>query len=365
MSDTHRSSLITHHSADRLRVAVIGVGHMGRNHVRAYQRLAGVELIGVVDTNPGRAKLIGDEFGVPAFGSIDDVIDRVDAVTVAVPTVAHPATAEPFIRRRIPVLVEKPLAATREQAEALATLAHDHECLLQVGHTERFNPAVMALDRLTIHPKYIECQRVSSFSFRSVDIGVVLDMMIHDIDILLHLARSEPVKVDAIGLNIVAAHEDLANARIVFANGCVANLTASRLAVKTDRRIRVFSEEAYISLDYQKRQCRIIKKSPKLDLVHLAREAEGGGQDPMEALSGMDFGDLLTFEELPIQEHEPLLKELEEFTDCVRSGRRPRVSEIEGYQAVACATRILEAIRSHQWDGRPDGRVGLVGAVRG
>jgi predicted dehydrogenase len=335
---------------------------MGRNHVKAYKRLPGVELIGVVDTNPERAKAVGEEFGVRPFGSVTDVIDKVDAVTVAVPTVHHAATAEPFIRRRIPVLVEKPLAATREAAEALAKLAHDHECLLQVGHTERFNPAVMALDRLTIHPKYIECQRVSPFSFRSIDIGVVLDMMIHDIDIVLHLARSEPAKVDAIGLNIVAAHEDMANARVTFANGCVANLTASRLAMKADRRIRVFSEEAYISLDYMKRHCRIIKKSPKLDLVHVLQLIEG--RDPAEALAGMDFSDLVLLEDAEIDDHEPLLKELEEFCDCVRSGRRPRVSEIEGYQAVACATRIVEAIAAHQWDGRPDGRVGLAGPVR-
>jgi len=347
--------------ANRLRVAVVGVGHMGRLHARTYAKMPQVKLVGVVDTDPARAAKIAEEFGTKPFARADELFGQIDAATIAVPTMHHAKVAEPFLRRRIPVLVEKPLAATREEAEALAKLAGDCECLLQVGHTERFNPAVMALDRLTIHPKFIECRRISPFSFRSIDIGVVLDMMIHDIDIVLHLARSQPQRVDAVGLNIIAKNEDLADARISFANGCVANLSASRLAFKTERKIRVFSEEAYISLDYQKRECRIIKKSPKLDLVHLARQAADGGEDVMAALAGMDFGDLLTFEEIKIDDHEPLLKELEEFTDCVRSGKRPRVSEIEGYQAVACATRILEGIRNHQWDGRPDGRVGLVG----
>lgn len=361
-----------------LRVGVVGVGHMGRLHVRTYRRMADaavaagrevpVILAGVVDADPARAAKVAEEFAAPALATPDELLGRVDAVSIAVPTRHHARVAEPFLARRIPVLVEKPLASTRAEAEALVDLARRHECLLAVGHSERFNPAVMALDRLTIRPKYIECRRVSSFSFRSLDIGVVLDMMIHDIDIMLHLARSEPLRVDAIGVNIVDRHEDVANARIVFADGCVASLTGSRLAFKTERQIRVFSEEAYISLDYGKRQCRIIKKGPKLDLAHMARQAaaaEGAGQDPAAFLSGMDFGDLLTYEELPIDDHEPLLKELEEFLDCVRTGRRPRVSEIEGYQAVACAERILDSIRAHQWDGRPDGRIGLAGPVRG
>ena len=238
-------------------VAVVGVGRMGRHHARTYKQMAGVDLRAVVDFDEDRAHTVADEYGCKAYTRVEAMLDahpEIKAVTIAVPTVHHRSTSEPLLRRKIACLVEKPLAPTVADAKALVDCANQHDAVLQVGHTERFNPAVRAAEALHFKARFMEVDRVSPMTFRSLDVGVVMDMMIHDLDIVLMLAKSPIKSVDAAGVAVLGKHEDVATARIVFENGCVANITASRLALKTERKLRVFSENGYISLNYQSRE---------------------------------------------------------------------------------------------------------------
>lgn len=332
---------------DRIPVAVVGVGHMGRHHARLYSELPQSRLVAVVDTNRQRADEFAAQYTCKALTSIADLPDEVRAVTVAVPTIHHGAVAAPLLSRGIAVLVEKPLAESVESAERLLACAKKAGALLSVGHTERFNPVIRAIQRLGICPKYIEAQRISPFRFRSADIGVVSDMMIHDIDIVLHLVGSPVARVDAVGVNVLAKHEDVANARVVFKNGAVANFVASRLALKTDRRLRVFSETAYLSLDYQRKSGVAITRDANLDVLALAKDKK---LDDLAQLANVDFGQLVKVEPLVIDDIEPLRAELEAFLESVRTGAPPAVSAEDGVEAVRLATQIVEAIQSHRWN---------------
>lgn len=327
-------------------VAVIGVGHMGRHHARLYHELPDARLVAVVDANAARAEEFASKYSATPFASIDELPDSVRAATVAVPTIHHVEIAENLLRRGIAVLVEKPLAENVEQCERLLAIARQTGVTLSVGHTERFNPVVRAIERLHITPRYIESQRISPFRFRSADIGVVADMMIHDIDIILHLVRSHAARVEAIGVNVLARHEDVANARIVFANGVVANMAASRLALKTDRRLRVFSETAYLSLDYQRKSGIVIQRDANLDILAMAREAK---LEDLSQMADMDFGKLVKVEPLVVDDVEPLRAELEAFLHSVRTGGPPAVSGEDGAAAVRLAAEIAAAIKQNAW----------------
>lgn len=329
-----------------LRVAVCGAGRMGKLHARVYGEIPGVELAAVVDTDEKRAADVAREHGGKPFRTIAELPDGIDAASVAVPTVRHLEVARPLIERGLPILVEKPIAATPDEAEQLLALARRHDCLVAVGHSERFNPVVQAMLRMGVAPKFVETHRISPFTFRSADIGVVMDMMIHDIDIVLHMVKAGPISVDAVGVNVLGPHEDIANARIRFDNGCVVNLTASRLALKTERKIRVFSEEAYLSLDYQKRSGIAIKKDANLDILKLARERNA---EDLSQLQGTDFGSMIKVEPLMITSAEPLRAELEAFLDAVRT-KRPSssvVSAEDGVAAVKLAHDIVDSLKSH------------------
>jgi len=319
---------------------------MGRHHARLYQEMPQSQLVAVVDLNKDRAAEIAGKHGATALSSIDDLPTDVRAVTVAVPTIHHRAIAEKLLRRGMAVLVEKPIADTVADAEAMMNCAKETGSILTVGHTERFNPVVRAIQRLDIRPKYIESQRISPFRFRSADIGVVSDMMIHDIDIILHLVRSKPVQVDAVGVNVLAKHEDVANARVVFENGAVANLVASRLALKTDRRLRVFSETAYLSLDYQRKNGIVVTRDANLDVLSLAKDKK---LEDLAQMADLDFGQLVNVEPLIVDDVEPLRAELESFLDCVATGNPPAVSAEDGVDAVRLAGQIVSAITSHRW----------------
>lgn len=331
-----------------IRVAVIGVGHMGRHHARIYSELEECDLVAVVDRDSERANQIAEKFGCRALTEPDSILDLVCAVSVAVPTVSHLQAARPFIERGIAALIEKPIAGTPDEAEQLLALARRNNALLQVGHTERFNPVVRAIERMNIIPKFIETHRISPFTFRSADIGVVMDMMIHDIDIVLHLVRDQHPRVDAVGVNVLGPHEDIANARLRFANGCVVNLTASRLALKTERRIRVFSHEAYLSLDYQKKSGIAIKKDANLDVLALGRQRNA---EDLSQLAGLDFGKMIKVEPLVIEDTEPLKTALQAFVHSVRTGDTPPVTAQDGLAAVQLAHQIIDSLRSHSWDG--------------
>ncbi len=331
---------------ERIPVAVIGTGHMGRHHVRIYSELPEADLIGIVDTDAAKAAELADKFRTTAYASIEPLLGRVQAVTVAVPTVAHLQVAKPFLERGVAVLIEKPLAPDTATARELHAVARRHNTLLQVGHTERFNPVVRAMHQMQVEPQFIETHRISPFTFRSADIGVVMDMMIHDIDIVLSLVRSRPVKVDAVGVSVLARNEDIANARVTFETGCVANLTASRLALKTERKIRVFSQEAYLSLDYQKKTGLAIKKDANLDLLKMARERNA---EDLSQLAGVDFGAMVKVEPLVVDDAEPLRAELQAFLRSARTGEPPAVSAEEGAAAVELAESIVAAIKEHDW----------------
>ncbi len=349
--------------SDPLRVAVVGAGRMGRHHARLYGQMPETELVAVVDPDAARAETVAKEFGGRPCPDATAILDEIQAATIAVPTVKHLEVARPFLERRIPLLIEKPFAPTVEQAHELLALAKRHRTLVAVGHVERFNPVVRALERMQVVPKFIETHRISPFTFRSADVGVVFDMMIHDIDIVLHLVRDEPVRVEAVGINVLGPNEDIANARVTFSRGCVANLTASRLALKTERKIRVFSEEAYLSLDYQKRAGVAIQKHANLDLIKMARERNA---EDLSQMAGLDYGKLVKVEPLAVDDADPLRSELESFVRWVRTGSpqdasaEARVASAEeGLAAVRLAADIVASLRQHPWDGSAGNRVGL------
>ncbi|MBK8270809.1 MAG: Gfo/Idh/MocA family oxidoreductase [Planctomycetes bacterium] len=333
-------------TTSRTRVAVIGVGHMGRHHARLYAELPQAELVAIVDRDSEKAGKYAAEYKTRAIASIDELPDGVQAVTVAVPTIHHRKLTESLLERGIAVLCEKPIAPTVEDAEAMLACSKRTGTLLTVGHTERFNPVVRALSRLEIQPKYIETTRISPFRFRSADIGVVSDMMIHDIDILLHLVKSPPARVDAVGVNVLAKHEDVANARVVFQNGAVANMAASRLALKTDRRLRVFSETAYLSVDYQRKTGVVIKRDANLDILSLAKDKD---IDDLSQMANIDFGELVKVEPLMVDDVEPLRAELEAFLESVVTDKAPIVTAEDGVAAVKLASDIVTAIHAHNW----------------
>ena len=327
----------------KLRVAVVGVGHFGRNHARVYAQMPGVELAAVADPNHERCSAVAEQYrtkGVPDHTQVG----RVDAVSIAVPTSLHAEVACWFLERGVPVLVEKPLADSVAAAERIVETARRNGTFVGVGHVERFNPVVVAATELGIRPIFIECHRLNPFSFRSTDVGVVLDLMIHDLDVILHFVKSKVERVDAVGVPILSEHEDIANARLTFANGAVANVTASRVAVQTMRKIRVFSPDSYISLDYGKRQGVIFRKAPKLTIDVVRKISE----DPasLAELKGKEsvFGELLHSDTIPLPEHDPLEKELQNFVEAARSGGRPAVTGEHGVEVLRIADEILRAI---------------------
>lgn len=348
--------------SDRLPVAVIGAGHMGRHHVRTYSEMPGVRLVAVIDPNLERASQLAKPSGARYADRLTPELGDVAAVSVAVPTVRHLEVSRPLIERGIHVLIEKPLAPSAADAERIAALARTHNVIVQVGHTERFNPVVRAVDRLGLRPKFVETHRISPFTFRSADIGVVFDLMIHDIDILLHLVRDEVQRIDAVGVNVLGKFEDIANARVTCRGGAVANLTASRLALKTERKLRVFAEKAYVSLDYQKKVGVAITLDQNLDVLKLARERN---LDDLSQMAGLDFGKLVHVEPLQIDAKDPLRDELETFVDCVRTKRQPPVSAEDGVAAVRLAEQITQCIATHRWDGAAGDRVGLEADIVG
>ena len=331
-----------------IRTAVVGVGRMGQHHARIYSELPEAQLVAVVDQDIDRAKEIAAKCGCQALADPAELIGQVDAVSVAVPTTAHRPIAELLLEHGLAVLIEKPLADTVENGRALVEMAKRYNALLQVGHTERFNPVVMAVTRMDVKPKFIETHRISPFTFRSADVSVVLDMMIHDIDIVLHLVQSSPVQVDAVGVSVLSPHEDIANARVRFANGAVANLTASRLAMKTERKIRVFSEEAYLSVDYQNKSGIAIKKDANLDVLELAKLHNA---EDLSQLQVTDFIDRVHVEPLQVTDAEPLKAELDAFLASVRTGDSLAVSADEGLAALDLAMQIVDAAGRYQWDG--------------
>jgi predicted dehydrogenase len=316
---------------------------MGKLHAKVYCQIPRVRLAGVYDVNRDAAEAAAEEFCCEVFPSPQAMIDAgVRAVTIAVPTQSHPESAEYFLKRGVACLVEKPLARNVAESRRIIEAARSGGAVVQVGHIERFNPAFVAMRRLGIQPRFIEVMRISPLTFRSIDVGVVLDMMIHDIDIVLQLANSRASKIEAIGVGVIGDAEDICNARIVFENGCVANVTASRLALKTERRLRVFSPDAYVSIDYQKRYGIVVRRSGNLAAIREAGAKIRSGE--ITDISQLNFKDLVNVEELAIDEIDPLRAELESFIDAVSGKCPPVVTADEGLAAVELANRIVDSI---------------------
>ncbi len=349
-----------------LRVAVIGAGRMGAHHARVYGELPGCKLVGIVDKDLTRGREVAEKHGTDAFLSLAELTTDLDAASVAVPTVYHAEVAIPLLERGVHVLVEKPLAPDSASARQLVEASRRTGRVLQVGHSERFNPVVRALLRMNVAAKFIETHRISPFTFRSADIGVVFDMMIHDIDIVLHLVGGGPLPmadgrgpikpvperaaadyvIDAVGVNVLSQYEDVANARIRFAGGAVANLTASRLALKTERKIRVFAATSYLSMDFQRKSGIAIKVADNLDLIRLAREKNF---EDLSQMAALDFGQMVKIEPLFVEDVEPLRAEIESFLDSIRTGASAAVSAEDGLAAVEMAERITNTIREQDW----------------
>lgn len=327
--------------AERIPVAVVGAGHLGRIHARVLSELDLAELVAVVDVDPEKARAVAEPLGAAHASSLAELPDRVRAVVVATPTSTHHAVARELLLGDRHVMVEKPITRTVEEARDLVDLADSRGHTLMVGHSERFNPVVTALDGIPFAPRYVESQRVSPFSFRSADVGVVLDMMIHDIDIILHLVQSPVVDVQAMAVPVIGVHEDIANARLTFANGAVANATASRVALKTERTIRAFSSEAYVALDYHKKSGRVIRRGPGLRLPPdaLKQAFAAAAANPLAFMQK----DLVEIHELPIADVEPLKAENQAFLTAIASGAEPPVTGRHGLLALETAKRIVAA----------------------
>jgi predicted dehydrogenase len=304
-----------------LRVAVIGVGHLGKHHARILADLPGVELVAVVDTNRARAEEIAASCRTQALFAADDLRGRVDAVTVAVPTEMHRDVALPFLAVGVPVLVEKPMARSLAEADEMIAAAARSGVALAVGQTERFNPAVVAARTLLSAPRFIEGHRLGTFPERSLDIDVVFDLMIHDLDVVLSLVRSEVESIDAVGVPVLTGRIDIANARLRFADGCIANLTASRISRDRVRKIRFFQPSAYLSIDYA---------AQKVEMWSLEK-VDGA----MPRIQGGD---------VPVVNEEPLKRELTDFVDAVVSRRPPLVTGGAGRLALAVAQAITDKI---------------------
>ena len=304
-----------------IRVAVIGVGALGKHHARILAGLGGVELVGVVDINEARAREIGGLVNAPWTVAASEMLGRVDAVTVAVPTESHLDVVMPFLRRGTAVLVEKPLARDTVAARQMIDAAAASGAMLAVGHTERYNPAVSAIRPLLDHPRFIEVHRLGTFPDRSLDIDVVFDLMIHDLDVVLSIVPSEVVAVEAVGVAVLTARPDIANARLKFASGCIANVTASRISKDQVRKIRIFQKDSYLSVDYAAQE------------VERWRLVRGNGVVP-----AIDGG------KLEIQREEPLKRELADFVAAVGGKRAPGVTGADGLRALELAQRITQAM---------------------
>lgn len=335
-------------SARRTLVAVVGVGHLGRIHARILARQPRAELVCVVDADEARAREVAGEVGCRALGGIEDLPPDVAAVVVAVPTTHHEAVAVPLLERGVACLVEKPLAPDLAGADRILAAARRGKACLAVGHVERFEPGVRRVLELGVEPRFIECHRLSTFRFRSLDVGVVHDLMIHDLDLVQHFIRSEVVSLDASGGKILTDSLDLASVHLVFANGARANVTASRVSLTPMRRFRMFSGSSYVSLDFTKNYGLVVKKGPGWEK---GRE-ELRTQDPAELAKRENFvtGELLDVSELALEGLEqPLQAELDSFLRSVESGSEPEVTGLDGRRALELAERITDAIRAQSW----------------
>ncbi|MEE9218666.1 MAG: Gfo/Idh/MocA family oxidoreductase [Acidobacteriota bacterium] len=313
-----------------LRVAVVGAGSIGAHRARLCSAAPGVELVGVLDRNPERAREVAARYGAPVWSERELAAESLDAAVISVPTEAHVEVGAPLLERGVALLVEKPIAASLAEADSLIAIARRTPALLQIGHTERFNPAVEVLRQVCKQPRFIEAHRLGSFQARSLDIDVILDLMIHDIDVVLNLVRSEVERIDAVAVQALTARLDIANARLMFANGAAANLTASRISVGKVRKLRIFEPHNYLSLDYTQQE-----------VLHYTLSSSPGGGAPQ-----------IISRTLPVSRREPLAREMEAFFSAVCDGSAPIVDGAQGRRALEVSLEIGRCVAEAHERGR-------------
>ena len=314
---------------DTIRFAVVGTGHLGKHHTRILSKFPGVELVGISDIRDDILKTIGSEYGVTGYKNYLDLIQHVDAVVIATPTSTHYEICMAFLKAKKHVFVEKPISADLEQARTMVKTAREEQCILQVGHSERFNPAFIAAQPFIKNPKFIESHRLNVFSPRGTDVDVILDLMIHDLDIILHFMNDFPAKLDSIGIPVLSKEIDIANARLAFRNGAVANLTASRVSVNPIRKFRIFQKDTYISIDFKEQNVAIFNRLPS-----------------------KNENELPLIRQIPVEitRQEPLFLENSEFVHSIRSGKDPQITGEVGMNALKAALAILDGIQVNPLD---------------
>lgn len=330
-------------TVDSCKVGVIGVGHLGRCHARAYAQMPEIRLVGLVDVNPTRAKELAQELGIPAMADLDELLSTVNAVSVAVPTSEHHRIAKRCLERGVHVLVEKPIATTLEEADDLIASAQQTGVVLQVGHIERFNAAFRAISELNLTPMFIESHRLAPYTPRGADVAVILDLMIHDIDLTLALIKAKVSHVLAVGVAVVSDSEDIANARVTFSNGTVANLTTSRISPRAMRKMRLFQRDAYISADFL---------NHSVDIYRLQSRGTGDekGDHPLGSSAQtalLSRGQFVVCERPKLEQEDALTMELRAFLCSIRKGEKPLVSGQDGREALALALKIMKCLQEH------------------
>ncbi len=307
----------------KIKIGIVGIGHLGSRHLKVYSQLTdAAEIIGICDVQKERTLKLAHHYNVPFFADYKDLAEKIDAVSICVPTNVHFVVAQFFLNQKIHTFIEKPITSTLAEADQLINIAQKNKCKLQVGHIERFNAAFQFVQRLTPKPLFIECHRLNTFPNRSLDIGVVMDLMIHDIDIVLGLIKSPIKDLHAVGAKVLTSLEDIASARLIFEDGCVCNLTASRISDDVMRKIRLFQDNAYISLDYVQQEAYIYRK----------------------------YDHRISKHRLPIEKEEPLRKEIEHFLTCIQEDKIPLIAGPEAREALKVALAITQQI----WDNRKD-----------
>jgi len=329
---------------EKLKVGVIGTGHLGKLHAKLYKQVEDAELVGIYDQDKGKTQELAKELECKAFASIEELIDNVDALNIVTPTTTHHEIALMALNKKKHIFIEKPVTKTEREAEDLIRLAKEQNCHIQVGHIERFNAAMLALEDVEIKPVFVEAHRLASFNPRGTDVAVILDLMIHDLDLILHLVKSKPIKVDASGVGVVSTNIDIANARIEFENGCVANVTASRISAKKMRKMRIFQKDAYISLDFT---------DGFSEIFYLPEPGQATFKDSSMAFSlgQIDAGDQkrdINYTKLERKDVNPLVNELVAFVDSVQNNKPVVVSAEDGLEALKLANTVLEKIDQHQ-----------------
>lgn len=328
---------------EKIKVGVVGVGHLGRLHAALYKEISLAEIIGIFDINYEKAKKTGEDLNLKVYNDVDELLSRVDAANIVTPTPNHYSSAEKALNNNCHVFIEKPITDKIEHAEKIIRMAKEKNKILQIGHIERFNPAILAIEDVKMNPLFIESHRLASFNPRGTDVAVILDLMIHDLDLILSLVKSKPSKIDASGVRVISKHIDIANARIQFENGCVANITASRISAKKMRKMRIFQRDAYISLDFT---------DGFSEIYYIPAEDQAVFKDGTLAFS---LGEIKTgegkreikYNKLQRNDINPLKIELESFLDAVNTEISPVVSGEDGLEALKLAKEVMNKINEH------------------